>query len=111
VLVSGRDGFCTAHRRAEIKQQKQTVTEDYKERNRFYQRAAWKRVRALHLSSEPFCRSCMKAGRWVTANLVDHIIPVSHGIDALADNNLQSLCKSCHNAKTLSETNRRGRGG
>lgn len=102
VLVTGRDGFCDAHRRETFRVQKQSVSIDYKERNRFYQRAAWKRVRALHLQAEPMCRKCRQAGRLVEATMVDHVIPFQSVDDPLAldDSNLQSLCHSHHSSKT-----------
>lgn len=110
VLVSGRDGFCDQHRKDAFKQQKQSVSDDYKERNRFYQRAAWKRLRALHLQAEPLCRSCRKAGRLVEAVAVDHITPFKTVDDSLAldASNLQSLCHSCHSRKTRRDTPRGG---
>jgi 5-methylcytosine-specific restriction protein A len=104
-LVTDRGGFCDAHRRETFRVQKQVATEDYKERNRFYQRAAWKRLRARHLQIEPMCRKCRQKGGLVEASHVDHIIPFQSVDDPLAldENNLQSLCHSCHSAKTRSD--------
>ena len=106
--VLDKPGFCDKHRRESFKIQKQTVSEDYKERNRFYQRKPWKIARAFHLEIEPLCRSCRVMGRLVIASVVDHILPVGQGGASLDDANLQSLCKSCHNAKTRTETHRPG---
>lgn len=104
-------GFCTQHRREVFKAQKQSVTEDYKERNRFYQRKEWKAARALHLQLEPLCRSCRKSGRLVAATVVDHIIAIDDGGAKLDQENLQSLCKPCHNRKTRhDESTRPGAG-
>lgn len=104
-LVRGRDGFCDQHRKESFKQQKQSVSIDYKERNRFYQRIAWKRLRAAHLQGEPLCRSCRKDGRLVEAVAVDHIQPFTSTDDPLAldPSNLQSLCISCHSSKTRND--------
>lgn len=101
-LVTVRDGFCEAHRRESFRIQKQAATMDYKERNRFYQRKAWKAVRHAHLAIEPLCRHCRQAGRTVEAVMVDHVVPFRSIDDPLAldDGNLQSLCHSCHSAKT-----------
>lgn len=95
-----KPGHCDQHRKESFKAQKQSASDDYKERNRFYQRSAWKRVRLAHLQDEPLCRSCRKAGRLAEAKIVDHIIPITDGGDEYADVNLQSLCTSCHNTKT-----------
>lgn len=102
-LVSGRDGFCEAHRREAYKVQKQAVSIDYKERNRFYQRKAWKLVRSVHLASEPMCRKCRQVGRLVEATIVDHVVPFVSIDDPLAldDGNLQSLCTSCHSLSLI----------
>jgi 5-methylcytosine-specific restriction protein A len=101
-----KPGFCDKHRREAFKIQKQTVTDDYKERNRFYQRVAWKSVRTLQLQLEPLCRECRKLGKLVAATVVDHIIPIANGGAELDLDNLQSLCRSHHEAKTRTETNR-----
>jgi 5-methylcytosine-specific restriction protein A len=99
-------GFCPEHQREIHRAFKQTVSQDYRERNRFYQRALWKRIRAVQLQLEPLCRLCRKDGKLVAAEVVDHIIPFSNDDDPLAYDkaNLQSLCKSCHNTKTIKET-------
>ncbi|MGZ8164091.1 MAG: HNH endonuclease signature motif containing protein [Methylobacter sp.] len=99
-------GFCDKHRRETFKTQKLTVTEDYKERNRFYQRKAWKNVRALQLQLEPLCRRCRSVGKLTAASVVDHIMAIAEGGPDLDQNNLQSLCSSCHNAKTRRDTNK-----
>lgn len=101
-------GFCDVHRKAAFKVQKQTVTIDYEERNRFYQRKEWKNVRALRLQLNPLCCKCRAMGRLVEASVVDHIKPIEDGGGSLDLDNTQSLCKSCHNSKTRTDTNRRG---
>ena len=98
--LQDKPGYCDDHRRAVLKAQKQVVTFDYKERNRFYQRKAWKDVRALVLQQEPFCRACRKFGKLEPATHVDHIKPIEFGGDAFSLANLQSMCKPCHERKT-----------
>ena len=106
-VVSGRSGFCEEHRRADYRAQKQTVDVDYVERNRFYQRAPWKRARLDQLSREPLCAEHARLGLVVAAEVVDHIVPIEDGGDEYASANLQSLCKSCHNAKTRRDVSRK----
>jgi 5-methylcytosine-specific restriction protein A len=96
-------GFCDSHRREAFKKQKRVVTVDYKERNRFYQRKEWKAARALQLRDEPLCRQCRAAGKLIEAVVVDHIIAIEFGGAKLDPNNLQSLCKPCHNSKTRTD--------
>ncbi|WP_426994464.1 HNH endonuclease [Methylomonas sp. CM2] len=110
MLVSGRDGFCDLHRAESHRQQKQTVTIDYKERNRFYQRKAWKELRARRLSIEPLCRKCASRGVVVEGSVVDHVEPFDSINDprALDLGNTQTLCESCHNSKTRYDRPRGG---
>ena len=69
-----------------------------------YQGARWQRLRRLHLSIEPLCRACKRLGYSVTAQHVDHVVPIAQA-PALAYDlaNLQSLCVSCHSVKTQTE--------
>ena len=67
--------------------------------HRLYKTAAWRVARAEQLSSEPLCRMCRQIGRFVPANVVDHIRP--HKGDTVlffSQANLQSLCKACHDS-------------
>lgn len=68
--------------------------------------AAWRKLRAVHLAGEPLCRHCAAEGRVRAATDVDHV----DGDDANnAPENLQSLCRSCHGAKTARENGGFGR--
>lgn len=63
----------------------------------WYKTARWLRMRAAQLRREPLCRYCMERGRTTAATVADHRTP-HRGDRALffdADN-LQSLCKPCH---------------
>jgi len=71
--------------------------------------ARWERVRRMHLASEPLCRMCQQAGRISAAVLVDHITPINDGGARLDDDNLQSLCRRCHDQKTADDVQRRRR--
>lgn len=59
--------------------------------------AAWRKLRASVLESEPLCRMCFAMGEIKTATDVDHKDnnPANNDPD-----NLQSLCHSCHSRKT-----------
>ena len=69
--------------------------------------ARWVKVRLLHLSSEPLCRLCAAQGRVTAADLVDHILPIADGGAVLDEDNLQSLCRRCHDAKTAEDVAKR----
>jgi 5-methylcytosine-specific restriction enzyme A len=62
-----------------------------------YNTAQWKHLRLSQLSIEPLCRFCDERGKIEPANVVDHII-AHKGKQSLFfnPNNLQSLCKQCH---------------
>lgn len=59
----------------------------------------WTKLRKAWLVSEPFCRSCGAA-----ADTVDHVIPHRGDVAIFWDQeNLQSLCKACHDRITRQE--------
>jgi 5-methylcytosine-specific restriction protein A len=55
----------------------------------------WQKLRKSKLATDPFCAKC-----GTSANQVDHIKPINDGGARLDPRNLQSLCISCHSAKT-----------
>lgn len=67
--------------------------------------ARWRRVRAMFLAAHPIC--CDPFGlhseRVVAALDVDHVVPLRRG-GSNANDNLQPLCRMCHNHKTRLET-------
>lgn len=68
--------------------------------NRGYD-SRWQRARAAWLAEHPLCVACWQAGQTTAATVVDHVIP-HRGDKRLFWNptNWQSLCKTCHDAKT-----------
>lgn len=80
-------------------------SEDSQRWHRLYDTNEWKQLRAEQLAREPWCTECEKRGRMrVRARAVDHIVPHRGDPELFFDkNNLQSLCDSCHSAKTLQE--------
>ena len=65
----------------------------------------WRKIRNLYISRHPLCELCEAAGRLVPAAHVHHKIPVDQGGSDREDN-LQSLCHSCHSRLTVTSTNR-----
>jgi len=56
------------------------------------------------LRDEPWCRYCRAAGDLTPAEVVDHIEPVRDAPDRAFDpENLQGLCKHCHDSLKHSE--------
>ncbi len=60
----------------------------------FYRTKTWQNLRRLHLHTEPTCRTC-----GAPADMVDHVVPLHEGGEALDMSNLQSLCNHCHAVK------------
>ena len=62
-----------------------------------YKTALWERMRQTQLRSEPLCRYCGQIGDITPATVVDHIKPhKGQRVLAFDQDNLQSLCKPCH---------------
>ncbi|MGX5913939.1 HNH endonuclease [Aliidiomarina sp. Khilg15.8] len=63
----------------------------------------WEKLRRIVLErDEHLCLSCVAAGIYTQGTHVDHIKPKAQGGDDSMDN-LQTLCKTCHEAKTARE--------
>ena len=63
----------------------------------------WATVRRLVFVRDGWrCVMCGRAGRLEC----DHVIPLDRGGDPWDSNNLQTLCRSCHIAKTADENRR-----
>jgi 5-methylcytosine-specific restriction protein A len=90
-------GYCEKH--------KPQVTRDYnrygrtEDSKKFYNSTAWRRLAAAQIKREPLCAECLKSGRVQPAEIADHIKPIADGGARLDKDNLQSLCRGCHNKK------------
>lgn len=64
----------------------------------------WRRLRDQVFARDQYlCQVCKHHGRITEARICDHIIPLSQGgTDHIT--NLQALCQSCSDAKTLQES-------
>jgi len=71
---------------------------------------AWQRESKHYLASHPWCAECRRQGRQTPATEVDHIVPHKGDCRLFWDRgNWQSLCHSCHSAKTAREDGGFGR--
>lgn len=68
-------------------------------------RANWRKRRMMFLRRNPLCKTC-----GAIAREVDHMIPITAG-GSQSDENLQALCKTCHNRKTNAERKARNAAG
>ena len=64
----------------------------------------WRKISKAYLRKHPLCVKCLQEGRFVTATVVDHIVPHRGNPDLMwNEGNYQALCKSCHDRKTWTE--------
>lgn len=65
----------------------------------YYSTAEWKRLRLNQLTKAPFCHFCAQLQIRSPATVADHITPHKGNKELFFDpNNLQSLCKTCHDS-------------
>lgn len=70
----------------------------------------WRRIRdAVMRRDQGLCQQCMRHDVVSPASEVDHIVPVSEGGKDV-ESNLEAICKSCHKAKTQTESQRARQG-
>lgn len=58
----------------------------------------WRKVRRAYLSRNPLCEDCLSNGKTKAAGVVHHVTPLDQGGTNRFDN-LQALCRECHEAK------------
>ena len=104
-LTNGQ--YCEDHKRLRDKEYNQYERDDFSAT--FYKTAVWRTIRRRHLYNHPFCEECLKNGKRTAAVIVDHIIPIKQGGAKYSENNLQSLCQSCHSSKSVREGSRFGK--
>ena len=103
---------CNKHRvvRDSAKDTQYRKREDRAELTKFYQSLQWRKLRQYHITRNPLCTQCTKSGLTVVADVVDHIIEIRDDPTKRLDSeNLQSLCHSCHNNKTVAVRNQRNK--
>jgi 5-methylcytosine-specific restriction protein A len=71
------------------------------EDRQFYGTARWRKLRQFFLRRFPICAECERQGQTRPANEVHHKMDRQKRPDLAFDqNNLESLCKSCHSRET-----------
>lgn len=64
-----------------------------------YHSYRWTRLSRRWRAEHPVCAECLKTGRYVAAEVVDHVVPWPVCGDFFDEGNLQSLCGQCNIAK------------
>ena len=68
--------------------------------NKFYHSKQWYELRNWFIKQYPICKWCEEEGIVKEGNVVDHIQEIIDGGEQLDQNNLMTMCHSCHNKKT-----------
>lgn len=84
--------YCTEHQR-KANRTYEKYKRDPSSKKRY--NASWQKIRKAYATSHPFCEECLKDGRFTPVEHVHHILPLADGGTHDQDN-LMSLCKSCH---------------
>ncbi len=67
----------------------------------------WQKIRLRIMARDyGLCQECKRQGRHVIGSEVDHILPIFKG-GTDDEDNLQFLCRRCHEVKTAADTGRR----
>ena len=76
------------------------------DRRKIYSSERWRKLRAWKFASNPICEECEKAGLATPTEDIHHIISFMSVTDPIVRlrlaydyDNLQSLCKKCHQKK------------
>jgi 5-methylcytosine-specific restriction protein A len=73
-------------------------TEENKKFTDFYKTKSWLSLRKLFAIKNPLCEICLDNGTIKTVEIVHHKIEIRKDFSRrLDENNLQSVCKVCHN--------------
>jgi 5-methylcytosine-specific restriction protein A len=88
-----REGrYCDAHKT--IAGWEYNQTRRSADHNKIYGRR-WRKIRNLYIAKHPLCEDCLEHGIHIPADEVHHIRPITRG-GTHCEDNLRSLCKSCH---------------
>jgi 5-methylcytosine-specific restriction protein A len=92
--------YCSKHEHIPIEKLKQS----HKKRpyyHAWYSSQRWKELRIYYLKLNPLCVYCLKDKLYTPSTVVDHIVSHRGNKTMFWDiNNLQALCKPCHDIKT-----------
>lgn len=89
-VTSDKSGYCDQHRGLQNKEHNETSNAVYN--------SHWRKIRAAKLNVNPLCELCQQQGRVEVATDVHHL---DGNPENMSDNNLQSLCHSCHSKITV----------
>lgn len=105
-LTDRTDGLCLTHAR----QRRNEVAREYRKEigPRVYDTRRWRNLAKAKLALHPFCQRCEAKNLVVLSKLVHH---KDRDTDNWSDENLECLCKSCHEQEHKHEVFRKKRTG
>lgn len=99
---------CENHERPLITP-KRIYDHHYHKGKHIYKSQRWVNLRNRYVLHQPLCEEHLKLNLVVKGHDVDHIKEISDGGDPWEWDNLQHLCRACHNTKTGRELAKRRR--
>jgi 5-methylcytosine-specific restriction protein A len=95
-LVAYGNKYCDEHKALHTEEVRSAAVRGYNRR--------WQKISKAFLNAHPLCERCKVKGIYTKATVVDHRKP-HRGDRELFWNrsNWQSLCKHCHDVKTMTE--------
>ncbi|MGJ5817050.1 HNH endonuclease [Paludibaculum fermentans] len=94
------NGYCDDHASRRKSYDPQQEAKWDRPGHHLYSTARWKQLRAEKLRQHPLCKHCAERGIVTVATQVDHITPHRGDEHLFWHGPFQSLCASCHSAKS-----------
>ena len=94
LVTVGSGGVCDEHRKQ--RHREYSRRRDDVDEQRFYNGGTWRKLRTMQLQSQPLCELCLVDGKTVVATVVHHKQEIKLDGERYGVDNLQSLCRSCH---------------
>jgi len=98
-LVKPGERYCKDHKRVKHREYDKEKRDNFAKS--IYTSQRWRKLRENIMKKYGgLCQECLKRGRIVKADVVDHIVEIKDGGCIWCEDNLIPLCHSCHNKKT-----------
>ena len=108
-IIYTNERYCAKHLR-EVRKLYFTTSVVHKENIKFYSSPEWRHVRLMHIEGHPYCVECLKMNIRTIGTIVDHRIPRKDDPSLSFDpSNLDTLCTSHHNRKTMNERHKKSK--
>ena len=104
-LVPAGQSFCSEHMK-QMNQRYERFGRDPETKKRYGRQ--WERIRRRYIAAHPLCEECQRHGRYVKAEHVHHVRPLSEG-GTHDEDNLMALCRKCHSKIHAERGDRWGR--